>query len=68
MPGKEDKKADPAPRAPCFVRDQPGGGLSVTFQVGPLETARLKSRAGPMDLSRYIYENILKQAISSAVF
>lgn len=68
MPGKEDKKADPAPRAPCFVRDQPGGGLSVTFQVDAQTTARLKARAQSMDLSRYIYENILKPAVSTHVF
>ena len=64
------EKPEPSkpPLAPCYCRGQPSGGLSVTFQIGPFETARLKSRAGPMDLNRYLWENVLKQAISSAVF
>jgi hypothetical protein len=42
--------------------------LMVHFVIGPVETKRLKSRAGDMDLAMYIYENILKRAISTHVF
>lgn len=66
-----ENKTAPAPKlpvVPCYCKSQPSGGLSVTFQIGPLETQRLKSRAGPMPLDRYLWENVLKQAISSAVF
>ena len=71
-PDKPQEKPDPAAArqilAPCYIRDQPSGGLSITFQVSPEIAARLKSRGGSMDLARYVYENILKGAIAGHVY
>ena len=67
-------KTEPPPRerphtAPCYVRDQPMGGLSVTFQIrDPVTVGRLKARAGPLDLATYLYENILRRAIDAHVW
>lgn len=64
----ETKSETRVPTVPCVVRNQPSGGLSVTFQIDAPTTARLKGRAQSMDLARYIYENILKPAVSTHVY
>ena len=51
----------------CHVRDQPHGGLSVTFQIEEFYAKRIKLRAGPMPLDRYIWENIIKRAVADHV-
>lgn len=64
----ETKTEPRTPSVPCVVRNQPSGGLSVTFQIDAPTAARLKARAQSMELSRYIFENILKPAVSTHVY
>ena len=69
---KEDvEKIPPSPIKPlypCHVKDQPSGGLSVTFQLSPMDVQRLKNKAYTKPLAEWLYENVLKQAISSALY
>lgn len=49
---------------PCNVQELSDGSLQITFPVDdPQIIRRLKSRAGTMPLSRYMWENILKRAV-----
>lgn len=64
----ETKTEPRGPNVPCVVRNQPSGGLSVTFQIDVPTAARLKSRAQTQDLARYIYENVIKPAVSTHVY
>lgn len=65
---KANQPVQPPVQSPCFVKDQPSGGLSVTFQIDKITADRIKRKAGTMDISRFIYENIIKGAVSGAVY
>jgi hypothetical protein len=58
---------DPEPFK-CAVSQHPDGSLLIEFVIAPSEAKRIKSRAGVMELSRYIYENILFRAVSDHVY
>lgn len=58
----------PAPLPICEVVDGPNGGLYCTIYIQPDAAKRHKARAGTMDLSRYLWENILKRAITDSVY
>ena len=69
---KESKQIEPQPQsksqAPCLVKEQPDGGLQVTFLIEPESAARIKKRAYVMSLDRFIWENMLKQAIAGLAY
>lgn len=54
----------PKPQQFCLVKEQPDGGLQVTFLIEPESAYRIKKRAYVMSLDRFIWENMLKQAIA----
>lgn len=56
----------PTPR--CLVSMQPDGKLAVSFLIESTEANRIIRRAGNMDISRYMWENILHRAISDHVY
>ena len=53
---------------PCIATEYPDGSLNVQVHVELDIAKRLKSRAGSMDLSRYIWENVLKRALWDSVY
>ena len=61
----------PLPTVPppaCEVVDQPDGSVIITLRVDAQPMKRHRSRAGTMDLSRYMWENILKRAVIDSVY
>lgn len=52
----------------CMTKTQPDNGIQVTFLIEPEAAKRLMKKAGTMPLARYLWENILKQAIDTHVF
>ena len=56
------------PQPKCTVYLCPDGTLRVDFLVEIGAAKRLLSRAGVMPLDKYIWENILKRAIDTAVY
>jgi hypothetical protein len=52
----------------CLVKDQPDGGMQVTFLIEPESASRIRKRAYTMPLDRFIWEQMLKQAISSLAY
>jgi hypothetical protein len=53
---------------PCRIVDQPDGGMQVYFLIEPEAANRIRNKAYLMPADRYIWENVLKQAISGAAY
>lgn len=60
--------AAPSPQFKCRATLQPDGGISVDLLIEPMIAKRIISRAGGMDVSRYLWENILNRAITDHVY
>lgn len=45
-----------------------GGKVYCVFEIAPELMPRLKSRSGPIDLARYLWENILYRAIIGHIY
>lgn len=58
----------PQAQPKIYVKNQPSGGLSVTFQMDANETARLMRKAGGMALDRFIWDNIIHRAVESFLY
>lgn len=56
----------PSPK--CITLQQPDGGIQVSFLIDPDVAHRIRRRAGTMSLERYIWENILKRAVTDHVY
>lgn len=57
-----------APAPKCIASLQPDGRITVTFLVDVTEASRIVRRAAGMDLSRYMWENILNRAVQDHVY
>lgn len=53
---------------PCRAEIQPDGALRVELLIEPLTAARYRTRAGRMDIGRYLWDNVLHRAIVDAVY
>lgn len=53
---------------PCRAEIQPDGALKVELLIEPLAAARYRTRAGKMDIGRYLWDNVLHRAIVDAVY
>lgn len=53
---------------PCRAEIQPDGALKVELLIEPLAAARYRTRAGRMDIGRYLWDNVLHRAIVDAVY
>jgi hypothetical protein len=57
------------PPPACEVADQPDGSVIITLRINdPTAMRRHRSRAGVMDLGKYLWENILKRAVVDSVY
>ena len=54
--------------ARCAVENFPNGEMVVRMRLDRETSARLRSRAQTMPMGEYLWENLLKQAISTHVF
>lgn len=52
----------------CVVKQKADGSLAVILKIDAQTAKRHMSRAGTMDLDRYLWENIFKRAIVDSVF
>jgi hypothetical protein len=52
----------------CAVEKSPDGGMIVHFRVDVARAARLRTRMGPMDPARYLWENIINRALEAETF
>lgn len=68
MAQQTSKPAPVAASGPCAITEQPDGSALVTFTMDPISTKRLNLKRGTMPLEMWLYENVLKQAVSSAAY
>lgn len=52
----------------CLTHERPDGSVLVVFVVDPQTAKRYQTRRGPIDLGRYLWENIIKRAIVDSVW
>lgn len=67
---KVDPSQTPQTSAPpkCMASLQPDGAIKVAFLIEPDVASRIRRRSGSMDLSKYLWENILNRAVTDHVF